>query len=245
MGTLFSLFTTDVDENQPRARLPQLAGWEQHQVVQAIVESMELAEVSLEKVKSQQKAKSRQKRDDSKWIERFGGDLELVDTGAGGDCQFKSLSYCLFGTPKHHKLLRQQIAAEIREHQNDFEAAKYDVLRQKPYDSLEDYCSALESTNLWGSHATLQACSNICDINIQVLSSLSGGSRFPLIRPRQNANCDRTIHLAHISELHYLAIKPKPIKSNQRGGKRRNSSTSETKPRKRTRKSTRYHFHSF
>jgi hypothetical protein len=77
MGTLFSLFTTDVDENQlPRAPLPQLAGWEQHQVVQAIVESMKLAEVSLEKVKSQQKAKSRQKRDDSKWIERFGGDLQ-------------------------------------------------------------------------------------------------------------------------------------------------------------------------
>lgn len=222
------------------ALVPLLIDWESQQVVQAIVESMELAQVSLEEFNSQQKTKSQQNRNNSEWIERFGR-LDLVEPGGrAGDCQFRSLSWILFGDPHHYIQLRQQIAREIRNHKNDFEAARSDVPFRQPFDTVEEYCKELETSQLWGNHATLQACSNIYDLNIQVLSSLNGGSKIHLIQPRQNANCERTIFLAHQFEMHYQGIKPKSIESKHRGTKRRESATRKTKPNKRAKKSTRY-----
>lgn len=198
MNQLFSFFLY----NNPKSDFvlpPKLhIDWERQQTIQCLVESMDLMTIT-------RNESTVLRTQGSDWVKVF-GDLELVETGGSGDCQFTALSWTLFGRTENYQLLRSLIARHMRRNEDRFVAARNDVVG-KSFATHEEYCKAIEFTALWGNHATLQACADIFKVKIQVLSSLAGGSKFPLVVPFDTSPCDPTpIFLGHISELHYQGI---------------------------------------
>ena len=182
--------------------LPPLCSsvWDDQRMIHGLVQSMVIEEIPHTEVNSEN-------INDDSWIKSFGS-LELVDIVGDGSCQFRAVSQILYGTQEYSGDLRKRCAAYLGCNTIRFE----DHLCEK-FATFEDFCHAIGTTNEWGNHITLQALAELYNINIQVLSTLRGGSRFPLIQPRNSDSLLDTIYLAHFGEFHYGVIKPSLVDS--------------------------------
>lgn len=67
--------------------------------------------------------------------------------GSDGACQFRSISYGLFGTEAYHKSIRRKAVQYLREHRSDFEAFLGD--------DFDHWLKEMSHNDTWGDELTL------------------------------------------------------------------------------------------
>jgi len=193
--------------------LPDLNIRHDQDIVRKLVESnLE----SLTTTSTQNLAGLKKHGDHSNWLDRF-GDISTEDVGGAGNCQFLVLADALYGNTARMRDVRKAIADYMRKHESDCKIGMHDLPHSSPaYKTFDDYCSGIGNCHEWGNYTTLQACANVYGVSIQVLSSLNGGSKFPLIKPTGQSR--KTIYIGHLHEVHYVALRVK--ETNDSGSQR-------------------------
>ena len=128
--------------------------WDDHRLIQGMVESMNLQEIPHEEANAPKVLAP-------DWFKSF-GDLELVDIDSDGHCQYKAISWTLFGTQDHYLTLRWQTAQYMRNCRSRFAP----VMPQK-FTTFDEYCEAIAMTNEWGDHSSLQILAEIYRVKFQ------------------------------------------------------------------------------
>mmetsp|Transcript_13059 Transcript_13059/g.16239 ORF Transcript_13059/g.16239 Transcript_13059/m.16239 type:complete len:326 (-) Transcript_13059:954-1931(-) len=93
--------------------------------------------------------------------------LEVVMLG-DGNCQFRSFSQELYGTPKHHGHVRQIAVTHIQNHRDEF------VIYFNDEAEFWQYCNKMKNNATWGDELTLRALSNAFCVTIHVMTSTPG-----------------------------------------------------------------------
>ncbi|KAL0048207.1 hypothetical protein WJX82_009891 [Trebouxia sp. C0006] len=126
--------------------------------------------------------------------------LDMFIMGSDGACQFRSISYGLFGTEAYHKAIRRKAILYLREHRSDFEAFLGD-----DYDNWVKEMSRQES---WGDELTLRAICEAYGIVINVITSDQQHwfMRYePEVQPKKNVE----VFVTYIAPIHYNAVRRK------------------------------------
>jgi hypothetical protein len=74
--------------------------------------------------------------------------LDMEVQRGDGNCQFRSLSACLHGSPAHHGHVRGRVAAHLRAHQSHFESFLGE-------EGFACYVSEMARDGTWGDELTL------------------------------------------------------------------------------------------
>lgn len=138
----------------------------------------------------------------NKRIERLG--LGVVLQRGDGNCQFRSMSWGLYGTPKYHKKVRKAAVAEILTRRMEFE----------PFlgENFDQYVDSMLKDGVWGDELTLRSLSDHFGVVINVITSDSFGW-FQRYIPT-SSHIHREIFLAYIAPIHYNAIRRLPKAKN-------------------------------
>ena len=73
--------------------------------------------------------------------------LDMFIMGSDGACQFRSVSYGLYGTEAYHKAIRRKAVQYLREHRSDFEAFLGD--------DFNHWLKEMSQNETWGDELTL------------------------------------------------------------------------------------------
>ena len=138
--------------------------------------------------------------------------LKEIKVTGDGNCQFRALSYFLWGTESKHMEMRKQLVTWLyhnKELMADFAAAT-------GAPSWEHYCASMFRNMVWGDHFTLVAAATLFKIRIVIVSSLriEKGSPLNFITPQDGSDFTRTVHLLHYHENHFNALEPSGTKVN-------------------------------
>lgn len=126
--------------------------------------------------------------------------LEMEVQAGDGNCQFRSLSRCLYGTPVHHAFVRQKAVAYIKQHRADFEAFLGE--------DFKTYVREMARDGVWGDELTLRAVSESFGVVVNVVSSDSDNwfhRYIPL-----HALVQHEAFLSFVSPVHYNAVSRRP-----------------------------------
>ena len=115
-----------------------------------------------------------------------------------GNCQFRSLSDQLFGTPDRHVEVRRMVIAQLMRNADD-----YSVFVPDDY---SDYVRKMSKDGEWGDHLTLQAASDVYGRRICVLSTYE--KNFLIEITPKNMRHPRVLWLSFWAEVHYNSIYP-------------------------------------
>ena len=115
-----------------------------------------------------------------------------------GNCQFRSLSDQLFGTPDRHVEVRRMVIAQLMRNADD-----YSVFVPDDY---SDYVRKMSKDGEWGDHLTLQAASDVYGRRICVLSTYE--KNFLIEITPKNMRNPRVLWLSFWAEVHYNSIYP-------------------------------------
>ena len=115
-----------------------------------------------------------------------------------GNCQFRSLSDQLFGTPDRHVEVRRMVIAQLMRNTDD-----YSVFVPDDY---SDYVRKMSKDGEWGDHLTLQAASDVYGRRICVLSTYE--KNFLIEITPKNMRHPRVLWLSFWAEVHYNSIYP-------------------------------------
>ena len=115
-----------------------------------------------------------------------------------GNCQFRSLSDQLFGTPDRHEEVRRMAISQLKN--------KSDLY--KPYipEDYDEYVDKMSKDGEWGDHVTLQAAADIYGKRICVLSSYKTSFIID-IKPQKTLH-SRVLWLSFWAEVHYNSLYP-------------------------------------
>ncbi|MCL7027582.1 hypothetical protein MKW94_016121, partial [Papaver nudicaule] len=94
-------------------------------------------------------------------LEKFG--LTEIVMKTDGNCQFRSLSDQLYGSPDHHEYVRQKIVSQLKSEEEvykDFVDMQYEAYLQK-----------ISTDGEWGDHVTLKAASDLFGVKIFVITT--------------------------------------------------------------------------
>jgi len=136
--------------------------------------------------------------------------LRTLRMGDDGNCQFRALSFNLFGSEDHHQLVRETCVAHILSTEED-----YKIFFDENENEFERYCQEMAMSRTWGDELTLRACSDSFQVPIHVVQSTvknwylvyepskafgSGGGGVTRKQKR--------LFVSYISPVHYNAIAP-------------------------------------
>ncbi|WOK98359.1 OTU domain-containing protein [Canna indica] len=118
---------------------------------------------------------------------------DLVERKVEGDgnCQFRALSDQLYGTPEHHKSVRQQVTNQLRSHPEIYEG--YVPM------AYDDYLKRMSKSGEWGDHVTLQAASDSYGVKIFVITSFKDTCYIEILPIVQKPKREITFHISNKS----------------------------------------------
>merc|ERR1711964_568591 len=95
--------------------------------------------------------------------------------GDDGNCQFRALSYALYGTQEEHELVRAQVINRIRMNRALFEP--YFPSQAGP-ESFDGKLNELSKLGKWGDNVTLTAAAGVFGIKVEVWHDTPNRGRF-------------------------------------------------------------------
>ena len=124
--------------------------------------------------------------------------LRPLDVGGGGDCFFRSVSHQLYGDSSHHHEVRAAGVQYLRDNPERFIESIVDTpwLRYISYMSLE---------GTWADHIIIQAVADALNLRIHIIESSDNFRDMSLVEAVNTTNNQRSIYIAHISEIHYIS----------------------------------------
>ncbi|CAI9780064.1 unnamed protein product [Fraxinus pennsylvanica] len=125
-------------------------------------------------------------------------DLVELKVSGDGNCQFRSLSDQVYGTPDHHKLVREQVVNQLKSYRELYE--NYVPM------GYDDYLKKMSKTGEWGDHVTLQAAADAYGVKIFVITSFKDTCYIEILP--QTLKSNRMIFLSFWAEVHYNSIYP-------------------------------------
>lgn len=129
--------------------------------------------------------------------------LKMVDVAGDGNCQFRALSYQLFGTEAKHANVRASVVRHMR-----INASFFSMFFEGP--EFEAYLKDMAQNATWGDELTLRAAVEAFYINMHVITS-SETYWYLVYEPETTVNPvsgsrKKDIYLAYISPVHYSAM---------------------------------------
>eukprot|EP01125_Pyxidicula_operculata_P022670 TRINITY_DN9490_c0_g1_i1.p1 TRINITY_DN9490_c0_g1~~TRINITY_DN9490_c0_g1_i1.p1 ORF type:complete len:495 (+),score=71.41 TRINITY_DN9490_c0_g1_i1:136-1620(+) len=118
-----------------------------------------------------------------------------------GNCQMYSLSDQLTGNTSHHKFIRRELVAWLRDNKDlvlPNNAKLEDFVYNQTWDS---YCDDMAKDCTWGDHLTLTAATEVFRIRIFILSSIPDSQFTTEIFPEFETST--VAMLSHLAEFHY------------------------------------------
>ncbi|KAK1409616.1 hypothetical protein QVD17_36143 [Tagetes erecta] len=125
-------------------------------------------------------------------------DLVELKVSGDGNCQFRSLSDQIYRSSDHHKLVREQVAHQLKVHPE-----LYAAYVPMPYD---EYLKKISNDGEWGDHVTLQAAADAFGVKIFVLTSYKDTCYIEILPCVEKSK--RIIFLSFWAEVHYNSIYP-------------------------------------
>ncbi|KAK3232490.1 hypothetical protein Dsin_004371 [Dipteronia sinensis] len=124
----------------------------------------------------------------------------LVENKVQGDgnCQFRALSDQLYGSPEHHKVVREQVIIQLKSHPQIYEG--YVPM------AYGDYLNKMSKNGEWGDHVTLQAAADKYGVRIFVITSFKDTCCIEILPNYQKSQ--RVLCLSFWAEVHYNSIYP-------------------------------------
>ena len=141
--------------------------------------------------------------------------LREREAKADGNCQFRALSFELFGTSEHYGYVRETVARLMQRKRDEFEPYV-----EGPWD---DYVAALTNASSWGDELTLQASAEAWDVVVHVVTSsdehyyLMYGTPAPspralfTPRARRKRTAQRHCFLTYTAPVHYNVLSAEPV----------------------------------
>jgi hypothetical protein len=126
--------------------------------------------------------------------------LDMVLQFGDGNCQFRSLSWGLFGTPQHHGFVRRSAVEHMKLHRSEFEAFLGE--------DFKTYAREMQRDGTWGDELTLRAACESYGVVVNVVSS-DASHWFVRYVPSHTA-AQRELFLAYVAPVHYNALRRKP-----------------------------------
>ena len=115
-----------------------------------------------------------------------------------GNCQFRSISDQLFGTPERYEEVRKMVVDQLRTKREEYEAFVPD--------DYEDYVNNMAMDGEWGDHLTLKAASDVYGRRMCILSSYE--KNFLIEITPLEVKHPRVLWLSFWAEVHYNSIYP-------------------------------------
>ena len=126
--------------------------------------------------------------------------LTLNSMKGDGNCQFRAISYSLFGSQDLHEMVRERSTSYLAEYREDYE----DFLDTP--DAFEAYLYNMKKDATWGDEITLCCAANAFQCMINVITSESSNWYLQYL-PKSNATkCNKEIFLGYTFPLHYDAV---------------------------------------
>ena len=131
--------------------------------------------------------------------------LDLRERAVQGDgnCQFRAISDQLYGTEKHHVLVRERVVGQLLD-----TAEKYKPFATSaavPSSSYDEYVAEMAAQGTWGDHITLQAAADAFECQINLITSYGHGDAIIEIRP-WHGRATRLLWLSFWAEIHYNSV---------------------------------------
>jgi hypothetical protein len=126
---------------------------------------------------------------------RFG--LGMVVQKGDGNCQFRSLSYGLFGTPDYHRNVRKTTVDYIFRNRNYFES----FLGEE----FKGWAKQMARDRTWGDELTLRAACEVYGIVVNVVTS--DAENWFLRYIPEHTLVQKEVFLTYISPVHYNGIR--------------------------------------
>ncbi|KAI3426931.1 hypothetical protein D9Q98_006875 [Chlorella vulgaris] len=123
--------------------------------------------------------------------------LEHYVMEGDGNCQFRAVSFGLYGTQKHHGFVRRKAVEYIQQQRQDFEAFLGE--------DFGSYVRHMSRLGTWGDELTLRAS---CEALGLVINSISSDAEHWFVRhiPR-TTRPEHEIFITYIAPLHFNAIR--------------------------------------
>jgi len=124
------------------------------------------------------------------------------DVCGDGNCQFRSISYCMWGTEERHLELRHRAVEWLKNNKNTIVSRK-NTCQTLINGNYEEYIHRMSKPGVWGTEVTLFALANVLQICIVTLHSL-----IPFEVPHYAPLTDfsKKIFLFNNNNVHYSAI---------------------------------------
>jgi hypothetical protein len=126
--------------------------------------------------------------------------LDMEVQAGDGNCQFRSLSVGLFGTPHHHLIVRRTTLNYVHRHKRDFEAFLGEDFRV--------WAKQMGKCGVWGDELTLRAACEAYGVVVNVVTSDASGWFLRYIPERSIVQ--KEVFLCYIAPVHYNAIRRRP-----------------------------------
>lgn len=131
---------------------------------------------------------------------------QVIPVQADGNCQFRALSFALYGTEDSHGELRVKVVEQLKTMENEY--------AQFVHEAYGDYLQRMARDGEWGDNVTLQAASDAMGCRIQVLTDEPDGQclminpkqlRLPTLLQQPLWSLPKPVCLAFVTERHYDA----------------------------------------
>lgn len=93
--------------------------------------------------------------------------MQLVEMDPDGNCMFHSVAHQVYGDPSLHEAVRDAVVEYMAKNANHFSL----FVPDKPF---EEYLNDIGKDCCWGDHLELQACAEIYDTPIEIISTERG-----------------------------------------------------------------------
>lgn len=123
--------------------------------------------------------------------------LDMHVMQGDGNCQFRSVSFCLYGTEDHHGHVRRKAIEYMRQRSEEFEMFLGEEYPQ--------YLGGMERSRTWGDELTLRAIAEVYNLVINVITSTH--KNWFLRYSPSSGTAPREVFLTYISPLHYNAVR--------------------------------------
>mmetsp|Transcript_5468 Transcript_5468/g.15234 ORF Transcript_5468/g.15234 Transcript_5468/m.15234 type:complete len:342 (-) Transcript_5468:191-1216(-) len=129
--------------------------------------------------------------------------LSEVEQAGDGNCQFRSISHQLYGSPSWHSQIRKKVVVHIKTNPEYFEGFLGEC--------LADYCEEMAELGSWGDELTLRAAADCLGVTIHVLTS-EPENWYMVYEPEEH-HLEKEVFLCYIAPIHYNSV----IRLKQRG----------------------------
>ncbi|KAJ1621119.1 hypothetical protein T492DRAFT_914551 [Pavlovales sp. CCMP2436] len=140
---------------------------------------------------------------------RFCG-LREAQIQGDGNCQFRSLSYQLFGTQRHHAYVREKACQHMR-----IARREYEVFMGSPAE-FDEWLGQMETPSKWGDELTLRAAADAFRCAIHVIQSTP--ENWHLVYTPSAGEPVRRLFVTYVAPIHYNSITRQFRLASERGG---------------------------